>query len=87
MDKLRWGILGAGRIAGVFAEGLRKAGRDLSREGFIRAMEGISNFETGVGLPTTFGPNRREGNLQARVLEFQPDLTRKLMEQRLQARL
>jgi branched-chain amino acid transport system substrate-binding protein len=71
----------------VFAEGLRKAGRDLSREGFIRAMEGISNFETGVGLPTTFGPNRREGNLQARVLEFQPDLTRKLIEQRLQAQL
>jgi branched-chain amino acid transport system substrate-binding protein len=50
-------------------------------------MEGISNFETGVGLPTTFGPNRREGNLQARVLEFQPDLTRKLIEQRLQAQL
>jgi branched-chain amino acid transport system substrate-binding protein len=71
----------------VFAEGLRKAGRDLSREGFIRALESVQNFETGVGLPTTFGPNRREGNLQARVLEFQPDLSRRLIEPRLQARL
>jgi len=71
----------------VFAEALRKAGRDLSREGFIRAMESIQNFETGIGLPTTFGPNRREGNLQARVLEFQPDLTRRLIEARLQAQL
>ncbi|HYF08500.1 MAG TPA: ABC transporter substrate-binding protein [Acetobacteraceae bacterium] len=71
----------------VFAEGLRRAGRELSREGFIRALEGVQNFETGIGLPTTFGPNRREGNLQARVLEFQPDLSRRLIEPRLQARL
>ncbi len=71
----------------VVAEGLRRAGRDLSREGFIRALESIQNFETGVGLPTTFGPNRREGNLQARVLEFQPDLSRKLIEARIVARL
>ncbi len=71
----------------AFAEGLRRAGRDLSREGFIRALEGIADFETGIGLPTTFGPNRREGNLQARVLEFQPDLTRRLIAPRLQARL
>lgn len=71
----------------VFAEGLRRAGRELTREGFIRALETIENFETGVGLPTTFGPERREGNLQARVLEFQPDLSRKLIEPRVVARL
>jgi branched-chain amino acid transport system substrate-binding protein len=71
----------------VFAEGLRRAGRELTREGFIRALERISNFETGVGLPTTFGPNRREGNLQARVLEFQPDLSRRLIDARLTAHL
>jgi branched-chain amino acid transport system substrate-binding protein len=71
----------------VFAEGLRRAGQDLSREGFIRALEGIRDFETGVGLPTTFGPNRREGNLSARVLEFQPDLSRRLIEARINARL
>lgn len=69
----------------VFAEGLRRAGRDLSRDGFIRALESISNFETGVGLPTTFGPNRREGNLAARVLEFQPDLSRRLIDPQLTA--
>jgi len=71
----------------VFAEGLRRAGQNLSREGFIHALEGIRDFETGVGLPTTFGPNRREGNLSARVLEFQPDLSRRLIEARLSAKL
>ncbi len=62
----------------VFVEGLKRAGAALSREGFIRALESLKDFETGIGLPTTFGPQRREGNLAARVLEFQPDLTRKL---------
>jgi branched-chain amino acid transport system substrate-binding protein len=71
----------------VFAEGLRRAGRELTREEFIRALEGISNFETGVGLPTTFSAKRHEGNLQARVLEFQPDLSRRLIDARLTARL
>jgi branched-chain amino acid transport system substrate-binding protein len=64
--------------AAVFAEGLRRAGAALSREGFISGLESLKEFETGLGLPTTFGPNRREGNLLARVLEFQPDLSRKL---------
>jgi branched-chain amino acid transport system substrate-binding protein len=66
---------------------LRRAGQNLSREGFIHALESIRDFETGVGLPTTFGPNRREGNLSARVLEFQTDLSRRLIEARLNARL
>jgi branched-chain amino acid transport system substrate-binding protein len=62
----------------VFVEALRRAGPALSREGFIKALQSLSGFETGIGLPTTFGPDRHEGNLSARVLEFQPDLSRKL---------
>jgi hypothetical protein len=69
----------------VFLEGLRRAGPQLTREGFIRALEGIRDFETGIGLPTTFGPDRHEGNLAARVLEFQPDLSRKLTDYMLRA--
>jgi branched-chain amino acid transport system substrate-binding protein len=71
----------------VFAEGLRRAGQALTRPSFIQALEGIRDFDTGIGLPTTFGPNRREGNLSARVLEFQPDLSRRLIEARISARL
>jgi branched-chain amino acid transport system substrate-binding protein len=64
----------------VFAEGLRLAGAGLSREGFIRGLETMKDFETGVGLPTTFTATRHEGNLAARVLEFQPDLSRKMTD-------
>jgi len=63
----------------TFVEGLRRAGRDLTREGLIAAFEGMRNYDTGIILPTTFGPSRREGNMSIRILEFQPDLSRKLL--------
>jgi branched-chain amino acid transport system substrate-binding protein len=60
----------------------------LGYNGALVFAEGLrrAGHETGVGLPTTFGSNRREGNLSARVLEFQPDLSRRLIEARLNAR-
>ncbi len=60
-------------------EGLRRAGPDPTRESFMSALEGMQNFATGITLPTSFGPNNREGNLSLRIVEFQPDLTRKLI--------
>jgi branched-chain amino acid transport system substrate-binding protein len=69
----------------VFVEGLKRAGADLSREGFIAALEGIRGFETGIGMPTTFGPDRHEGNLAIRLLQFQPDLSRRLLPDILRA--
>jgi ABC-type branched-subunit amino acid transport system substrate-binding protein len=54
-------------LAGVTAmilavEGINKAGRNLTRESYVEAMEGIKGF-TSMGLtpPVTFGPNRRHG--------------------------
>jgi branched-chain amino acid transport system substrate-binding protein len=32
----------------IFAEGLKRAGRDLTREKFITALESINNFDTGA---------------------------------------
>jgi branched-chain amino acid transport system substrate-binding protein len=69
----------------AFLEGLRRAGPDLSHQSFIAALETLENFETGVTLPTTFGPERREGNLQARVVQFQADLSRRLLDARITA--
>jgi ABC-type branched-subunit amino acid transport system substrate-binding protein len=54
-------------LAGVTAmilavEGLNKAGRNLTRESYVEAMESIKGF-TSMGLtpPVAFGPNRRHG--------------------------
>jgi len=39
----------------VFAEGAKRAGKDLTREGLVKAMEGIQNFDPeGVMGPISF---------------------------------
>ncbi len=55
--------------AKIFCEGLRIAGRDLTREKFIKAMESIKNFNTGVGPNITFGPNLRSGAHSAFIVK------------------
>jgi len=41
----------------VFAEGAKRAGKDLTREGLVKAMEGIQNFDPeGVMGPISFSP-------------------------------
>lgn len=43
-------------------EGLRRAGRDLTREKFIAALETVKDFRPeGIGAPVTFTPTRRHG--------------------------
>ena len=61
-------------LAGVTAmivalEGLNKAGRTLTRESYVEAMESIKGF-TAMGLtpPITFGPNRRHGLNAVRLM-------------------
>jgi ABC-type branched-subunit amino acid transport system substrate-binding protein len=58
--------------AKVFAEALKRAGRDLSREKLITALEGFYDFETGVTPRLTFGPNRRVGAAGASVVTIDP---------------
>jgi ABC-type branched-subunit amino acid transport system substrate-binding protein len=53
--------------ARILVEGLKRAGRDLSRERLIVALEGLNRFETGSTPPITYGPNRRIGALGAYV--------------------
>ncbi|WP_430708944.1 ABC transporter substrate-binding protein [Pseudodesulfovibrio sediminis] len=47
--------------ARVLVEGLRKAGRDLTREKFIDAIESIKNLPLGPGMSITYGPEDRQG--------------------------
>ncbi|HDP24917.1 MAG TPA: hypothetical protein ENN34_05700 [Deltaproteobacteria bacterium] len=45
----------------TLVEGLKRAGRDLTREGLIKALESLENFDNGFLAPITFGPDRRIG--------------------------
>jgi ABC-type branched-subunit amino acid transport system substrate-binding protein len=47
--------------AHIFVEGLRRAGRDLSRQKLIQSLEGLYKFQTGLTAPITYNTNRRIG--------------------------
>lgn len=54
--------------AKVLVEGLKRAGKDLSRAKLILALEGLSGYPTGLTPPVTYGPNRRVGAMGAYVI-------------------
>jgi branched-chain amino acid transport system substrate-binding protein len=47
--------------AKVMVEGLRRAGRRLDREGFIKAMESIQDYDVG-GFKVSYGPGKHNGS-------------------------
>ncbi|HEU4369989.1 MAG TPA: ABC transporter substrate-binding protein [Methylomirabilota bacterium] len=61
-------------LAGVTAmilavEGLNRAGKNLTRDSYVEAMEGLKGFTAqGLTPPITFGPNRRHGLNALRLL-------------------
>jgi len=60
--KDRWGIFfyaGFGFVEPM-VEGLKRCGRNLTVENFVKAMETIKDFQ-GIGPKITFGPNKRQG--------------------------
>jgi branched-chain amino acid transport system substrate-binding protein len=54
----------------VLVEGLTRAGKDLTREKFLAAMETIKDFNEGGLIPPgiTFGPNRHHGLNAVRLM-------------------
>lgn len=47
--------------ARILVEGLERAGPALTREGFIRAIESITDYPLGPGLTISFGPHDHQG--------------------------
>lgn len=62
-DRNRASQVAASVAFDVLREGLRRTGRQLSRERLVAALEGLYDFPTGLLHPLTFGPNRRVGAL------------------------
>jgi ABC-type branched-subunit amino acid transport system substrate-binding protein len=52
----------------VLAEGLRLAGKDVSRARLMTALEGLHGFQSGLTPPIGYGPGRRMGALGAHVV-------------------
>ena len=71
-------VLGYGGAL-VFIEGLKRAGSELTQTGFVKALESLKGFETGLTLPTSFSATEREGNHSASIVEIQSDLSRRLL--------
>lgn len=46
----------------VFVEGIRRAGKNLTRESFISAIEGIRDFDIGAGNKITFSAENHQGS-------------------------
>lgn len=61
--KDRWGIFFYAGILFVepMVEGLTRCGRDLTADNFVKAMEGIKDFQ-GIGPKISFGPDQRQGS-------------------------
>ncbi len=47
--------------ARILVEGLRRAGRDLTREGFIKSIESIHDYDLGPGQAVSFSPENHQG--------------------------
>lgn len=58
--------------ARILIEALQRAGRELSREKLIAALEGLYEYDTGVTPRITFGPNRRVGAMGGYVISVDP---------------
>lgn len=59
----------AGYVAAkILLEALKRAGKDLSREKLVEALEGFYEYQTGLLPPITYGPNRRVGAMGAYVV-------------------
>jgi len=63
------GVFGAITMMTV-VEGLKRARRDLTREKFIQALEGVRDWRPeGLGAPITFGPTRHHGLNTVRLMQ------------------
>ena len=62
--------LSAYSAAKILVECLKRAGKDVSREKLIAALEGLYRFETGLTPAITYGPNRRIGATGAYIISI-----------------
>ena len=70
-DPNSFNLFGFG-IAKVLCEGIRRAGKDLTRESLIEALETLDGYDTGIFPPVTYAKDDRRGTDAARILKVDP---------------
>lgn len=58
--------------ASILAEGLKRAGGELSRERLLAALDDLRDFSTDLTPLVTYGPNRRVGIRGAHIVAIDP---------------
>jgi len=56
--------------AKVLVEGLRRAGRNLTRKGFLDAIESMHAFSVGIASPVSFDAGRHQGMERVYCIRF-----------------
>jgi ABC-type branched-subunit amino acid transport system substrate-binding protein len=66
--------------ARLLEEGLKRSGREISREKFVDAVGALYEFRTGVTPPVTYNENRRAGVQGAAIYRIDPKARRLVQE-------
>ena len=53
----------------TLVEGLKRAGKDLTRAGLIKALESFNKYDNGIMAPITWGPNLRAGGHSVKIFQ------------------
>lgn len=61
-EKPSFGSLEGYIAAGLFIEGLRRAGKNLTTDSLVAALESIKNLDMGIGTPLTFSPSEHQAS-------------------------
>ncbi len=75
-----WLSLQAYIVGEILVEGLRRAGRNVTRESLVDALESIKKLDLGIGVPITFGPSEHQGSHKVWGTMLQPDGSYKLID-------
>lgn len=71
-------VLGYGGAL-TMIEAIRRTGKDLTREGYMKSLESLDGFETGVSMPVYLSATNHEGNTKMYLAVIKDDLTRAVL--------
>ncbi len=71
--KPEWLSLQAYIVGEIVVEGLRRAGRNVTGESLVDALESIKGLDLGIWVPITFGPSEHQGSHKVWGTMLQPD--------------
>ncbi|HWK27347.1 MAG TPA: ABC transporter substrate-binding protein [Solirubrobacter sp.] len=74
-----WAMSGY-QCASVVAAALDAAGEQLNRESFVKGIESLKDFDSGIAAPVSFGPDDHTGSTMALVLEVKDGAFKQLSD-------